>query len=735
MQPRDPLGARPVGLTGAVAVMSRMLGLVPVVGLAIAAGLYLDLGAAPNQSDRPLGPVSEMSAGLRAAFVHARQLEAGPAYDFAPARDQQAILQSANPEMGMVAQARPGGVWLQPSGPNGGKSGVGLQLVSQGCDEHPIVAEPVAPQARGNRIEYPRDGVTEWYLNGPLGLEQGFTVARDLGCRRKLVFEMTLDRSVSAELQQHGAVLALNASGLRYRYGELYSYDADGRELPSAMELSGQRLRLVVDAAGARYPVVVDPRMYVEIQTLRASDATINDTFGIVLAQSGDTVLIASPNKNLSRGVVYVYTRSGLQWREQAKLTAMDAAPLDNFGSSLAIDGDTAIIGAPQKNKQQGNAYVFLRSAGKWSQQAKLSADGGVTGDYFGSAVGIKGDTAIVGVSTPDRNLAYVYVRTGTTWSEQAKIAPQDGTSGDYFGAAVALGTDTALIGAPGRPFGTNTSPGRAYVFARAGTAWSEQARLSIADGAADDRYGSAVALSGDTAVIGAYKRTIGDSVSQGEAYVYARAGTTWSEQARLRASDGAAQERFGIAVAVGGDIAVIGAENATVGDHIGQGAAYVFSRSGSTWSESMRLTAQAGVSEDAFGRAVSVGTNGNPVVVGAYARMTNNNLLQGEAYVFAAQPQAEGAACAEDIECVSASCVNSICAPVTLMVTDMGTANVTPDGSQSFVVGGGYGSLGCSVAAAASRSAGRADARCLVGPLLLLSLLLCRRRRTVGHA
>lgn len=734
MQPRDLLGAaRPVGSTGAVAVMSRTFKYVFTIGLAIAAGLYV--GAAPNQSDRPLGPVGEMSAGLRAAFVHARQLEAGPAYDFAPAGDQQAILQSANPEMGMVAQARPDGIRLQPSGAGGGQGGVGLQLVSQGCDENPIAAEPVAPQAHGNRIEYPRDGVTEWYLNGPLGLEQGFTVARDLGCRRKLVFEMALDRSVSADLQQHGTVLALNANGLRYRYGELYSYDADGRELPSAMELSGQRLRLVVDAAGARYPVVVDPRMYVELQTLRASDATINDTFGIVLAQSGDTVLIASPNKNLSRGVVYVYTRSGLQWREQAKLTAMDAATLDNFGSSLAIDGDTAIIGAPQKNKQHGNAYVFLRASGKWSQQAKLSADGGVTGDYFGSSVGIKGDTAIVGVSTPDRNMVYVYVRTGTTWSEQAKLTPEDGSAGDYFGAAVALGTDTALIGAPGRLIGTNTSPGRAYVFARAGTVWSEQAKLSIADGAADDRYGLAVALSGDTAVIGAYKRANGNNLNQGEAYVYARTGTTWSEQARLRASDGAAQDRFGIAVAVGGDIAVIGAENATVSDHIGQGAAYVFSRSGGTWSESMRLTAQAGISDDAFGRAVSVGANGNPVVIGAYARMTNNNLLQGEAYVFAAQPQAEGAACAEDVECLSGSCINSTCAPVTLMVTDMGSANMTPDGSQTFVVGGGYGSLGCSVAGAVPHAAGRADARFLAGPLLLLSLLLFRRRRNVGRA
>lgn len=744
MQPSDHPGAvRRVGLSGAFAMKSRILRLVPVVGLAIAAGLYL--GAARNQSEAPapqsagpvgpVGPAGSMSAGLRAAYVQARQLEAGSAYDFAPVDAESGVLRSANPALEVVTQAQPGGIRLQPAGAGGTKNSVGLQLVSQGCNENPSAAEVVAPQARGNRVEYARDGITEWYLNGPLGLEQGFTVTRDLGCRRKLVFEMALDKSVSAELQQRGTVLALNANGLRYRYGELYSYDAEGRELPSAMELSGQRLRLVVDAAGARYPVVVDPRMYLEVATLRASDGTTNDTYGIVVAQSGDTVLIASPNKNLSRGQVYVYTRSGLQWREQAKLTAMDPATLDNFGSSIAIDGNTAIIGAPQKNRQRGNAYVFLRTGTKWAQQAKLNASDGATGDYFGSAVGIKGDTAIVGISTPDRNTTYVYVRTGTTWSEQAKITPADAKPGDHVGAAVALDVDTALIGAPGRVIGTNTSPGRAYIYARTGTVWSEQAKLSISDGVANDKYGSAVALSGDTAVIGAYKRAVGNNVGQGEAFVYARSGTTWTEQARLRASDGAPDDRFGIGVATGPDVAVIGAEHATVVDNDGQGAAYVFSRTDGSWSQYTRLTAQAGISDDSFGRAVAVGTNGNPVVVGSYYRTQNNNPLQGEAYIFVFAPQAEGGMCADGVECLSGSCTNSICDPVTQTVTDMGNPSSTPDGNERFAIGAGYGSLGCSVSAAGPRSAGRADSRGMVGALFLVPLLLFLRRRNGGRA
>lgn len=743
MQPSDHPGAvRRVDLSGSVALKSRMLRLVPIVGLAIAAGLYC--GAARNQSGAPaaqsVGPVSEMSPGLRAAFVHARQLEADSSYDFAPTGDQQAILRSANPEMGMETQARPGSIRLVPSGAGGAKSGVGLQLVSQGCDERPIAAEPVSPQARGNRVEYVRDGITEWYLNGPLGLEQGFTVARDLGCRRKLVFEMELDKSVSAELQQRGTVLALNADGLRYRYGELYSYDADGRELPSAMELAGQRLRLVVDAAGARYPVVVDPRMYAELATLRASDGTTNDTYGIVVAQSGDTVLIASPNKNLSRGMVYVYLRSGLQWREQAKLTAMDAATLDNFGSSIAIDGNTAIIGAPQKNRQRGNAYIFLRSGTKWTQQAKLSASDGATGDYFGSAVGIKGDTALVGISTVDRNTAYVYVRTGTMWSEQAKLIPADAKGGEQFGAAVALDVDTALIGAPGRLVGTNTLPGHAHVFARAGTVWTEQGKLEVADTTPDDKFGFAVALSGDTAVVGAYRRTVGNNVGQGEAFVYVRSGDTWTEQARLHSSDGIAGDRFGISVALGTDIAVIGADNVvlndkTPDDDIGQGAAYVFSRSSGSWSEFTRLTAAAGVSDDSFGRAVSIGSSGNPIVVGAYYRTQNNNPLQGEAYVFGFQPNPEGGMCTEGVECMSGSCTNSICDPVVQTNLDMGATNAMPDGNERFAVGAGYANLGCSVSAAGPRSAGRADSRGLVGALFLVPLLLFLRRRNGGRA
>lgn len=741
MQPSDHRGAvRRVDLSGAVAVKSRMLRLVPVVGLVIAAGLYF--GAAQNQSEAPAqrshDPVSELSPGLRAAFVHARQLEAGSAYHFAPARDHSGVLHSANPEMGLVTQARADGIRLQPSGASGAqgeKNGVGLQLVSQGCDERPSAVQKVAPQARGNRVEYARDGITEWYLNGPLGLEQGFTVARDLGCQRKLVFEMALDKSVSAELQQRGTVLALNANGMRYHYGELYSYDADGRELPSAMELSGQRLRLVVDVASARYPVVVDPRMYVELQTLRASDGTINDTFGIVVAQSGDTVLIASPNKNLSRGVVYAFVRSGLQWREQAKLTAMDAATLDNFGASIAIDGNTAIIGAPQKNRQRGNAYVFLRTGTKWAQQAKLGASDGVTSDYFGSAVGIKGDTAIVGISTPDRNMAYVYVRTGTMWSEQAKLTPADAKAGEQFGSAVALDVDTALIGAPGRLIGTNTLPGHVHVFTRAGTVWSEQAILESADVTPTDKYGLSLALSGDTAVVGAYKKTVGNNVGQGEAFVYVRSGTSWTEQARLRASDGKADDRFGISVAVGTDVAVIGAEHVTVGDNIAQGAAYVFSRSNGSWTEFTRLTAAAGVKDSYFGRAVSVGSNGNPIAVGAYYRELNNSPLQGEAFVFGFAPHAEGETCEQGVECVSGSCTSNVCDPVTQTVTDMGPTNITPDGNVTSVVGAGYANLGCSVSAAGPRSAGRADSRGLVGALFLVPLLLFLRRRNGRRA
>ncbi len=376
----------------------------------------------------------------------------------------------------------------------------------------------------------------------------------------------------------------------------------------------------------------------------------------MALSADGNTALIGAPLKkvgsNIAQGAAYVFVRSGTTWSQQTtpSLLASDGATNDEFGYAVALsgDGNTALIGAYAKNvgsnTYQGAAYVFVRSGTTWSQQTtpSLLASDGAGSDLFGWSVALSadGDTALIGASgkSSDKGAAYVFVRSGTTWSQQTtpSLLANNGAANDLFGASVALSADgnTALIGA----YFKNSNKGAAYVFVRSGTVWSQQTTPSLlaSDGAAGDRFGYAVALSADgtTALIGAYSK----SSLKGAAYIFVRSGTTWSQQTTpsLLASDGAAGDSFGYAVALSadGNTALIGAS----GKNSYKGAAYVFVRSGTTWSQQTTpsLTASDGAANDFFGYAVALSADGNTALIGAYAKNVGSNTYQGAAYLFA---------------------------------------------------------------------------------------------------
>ncbi len=282
-------------------------------------------------------------------------------------------------------------------------------------------------------------------------------------------------------------------------------------------------------------------------------------------------------------GSAYVFARSAGMWTEQAKLTASDAAAADRFGRGVAVDGDTAVIGASLGDGSvfaSGSAYVFTRDEfGIWSQRAKLTASDGAAIDRFGISVAVDGDTAVIGALLDDdaganSGSAYVFTRSAGMWTEDLKLIASDAAAGDQFGISVAVGGDTAVIGAFFDDDGGANS-GSAYVFARSAGMWTEQAKLTASDAAAADRFGISVAVDGNTAVIGAF---LGDGiiVDSGSAYVFTRSAGMWTEELKLTASDAAASDRFGRAVAVDGNTAVIGA---FLGDDGGadSGSAYVF--------------------------------------------------------------------------------------------------------------------------------------------------------------
>ncbi len=351
-------------------------------------------------------------------------------------------------------------------------------------------------------------------------------------------------------------------------------------------------------------------------QKLLAEDRAADDNFGYSVSVSGDTAVIGAGGDDSNTGSAYVFIRSGGTWSQQAKLVAEDRATGDGFGISVSVSGNTAVIGAYLDDSIIGSAYVFIRSEEVWNQQAKLVAEDGAENDQFGYSVSVSGDTAVIGAYWDDgfTGSAYVFTRSGEAWNQQAKLIAEDGAADDYFGYSVSVDGDTAVIGA-GNPTGS------AYVFIHSDEIWSQQAKLVAEDGVVWDQFGYSVSVSGDTAVIGAY----GDDALTGSAYVFIRSGKAWNQQAKLIAEDRAESDEFGTSVSVSGDTAMIGAS----GDDSATGSAYVFIRSGEVWSQQAKLVAEDGAEGDKFGVAVSV--FGNTTMIGAH----NDDSATGSAYVY----------------------------------------------------------------------------------------------------
>jgi FG-GAP repeat len=353
------------------------------------------------------------------------------------------------------------------------------------------------------------------------------------------------------------------------------------------------------------------------------SEGSFADVLGSSVAISGDTAVVGAKNDDLTvdfplnEGTAYVFVRSGMGWTQQAKLSASDAGASEDFGSTVAISGDTLVVGARLKDGvaafDVGAAYVFVRSGTTWSQQAKLTASDGTTSDLFGSAVSVSGDTVVVGApgDTPfgvvGAGSAYVFVRSGTSWTQQAKLKASDISVGDRFGNAVAVAGETLVIGSQEDDHAAGANAGSAYVFVRTGTHWAEQTRLTAGDAAAQDFFGTSVSISGETVAIGSTRSSAPALPDSGSAYVFVRSGTSWSQQAQVTPSDAAAQDLFGVSVSVSGDVLLVGASLADVGPKPDAGAAYLFVRSGATWVQQARLTAGDAAKDDHFGGTVAV--------------------------------------------------------------------------------------------------------------------------------
>lgn len=328
---------------------------------------------------------------------------------------------------------------------------------------------------------------------------------------------------------------------------------------------------------------------------------------------------------------------------QQELIAAPSPVQGEYLGYSVAMDGDTAIVGAPDfDGASSGAAYVFVRAAGVWSLQQRLSPSDGVLGDRFGSSVAIDGDTAVVGADTHDlgsggknSGAAYVFTRAGSSWTQEAELAPSDHSiGGDCFGWTVDIDGDTAVVGAVYRDAGSAIDAGAAYAFVRADGIWTQQYKFALADPGSPttDEFGCAVAVEGDTAVIGCNYRAVAGRGHAGAAFVYVRSAGVWTLAQTLTASDGANSDVFGNALALDGDRLLIGAERHDTTRGMA-GAGYLYTRTDGHWSQSAELKLALPQGGEQLGSSVAL--DGDTAVLGAPLSTANGVAFAGSAYVF----------------------------------------------------------------------------------------------------
>lgn len=494
-----------------------------------------------------------------------------------------------------------------------------------------------------NRIEYIRGKITEWYVNMPIGIEQGFTIASPPPGKHygdDVVLEMELTGDLTPVLSADGSSLKLisEADGTVLNFGHLYSKDATDRLLPSrfcvGLSPSGKsKVSIIVDDTDAVYPIVIDP-LVTQVQKIQPYYKTSSSYFGESLSLYGDSALVSSPSYG-SKGGCYEYKRnSSGTWAgssTEPHFWPSDLGNGDNFGHSVSLYGDVALMSAYAQDTNRGAVYIYVRRGGGWVQQQKLKLENGAVNDFFGQSVCLYRDTAFVGASGRDtgKGTVYVYVRNGASWSLQQTITASDRADYDAFGMSVAVLGETLIVGASEK----NSNTGAAYVFTKSSptASWTEQQKLTASDAGASDRFGSSVMVYEDVAVIGAPNK----STNTGAVYVFTRSGTTWTQQQKLTASDAATNAYFGADISeihVNG--VIIGATGAS-----STGKAYLFVYNGISWVEKTNFSGSDVGSNATFGGAVAY--DGYTVLGGAKYHDSDGLTNNGAAYVFTVSPDA----------------------------------------------------------------------------------------------
>ena len=592
-------------------------------------------------SNLPIAAQSSVSAAI-GSYI--------PAYYVHPARDG---FDAVNPSHRLTTYFTARGIEALSAG-----TGWRMTLRGYGYGRDLDNAEVVSPRVNLNRVEYHRGPLTEWYVNGPAGLEQGFTFDRAPGKSNgkplTIVLALSGDFTATVDGTRAGLVLQARDGSVEPGYAGLNAYDANGKEIRTWLELHGSTVLLRADDTGARYPVVIDP--WIQLAKLTASDGS-EDGFGVSVAISGNTIVAGAPlakiGTNLEQGAAYVFVKPASGWKdmtEVAKLTASDGAAYDELGYAVTVRGNTVIVGAPQAARNggflAGAAYVFVKPKSGWAnmtQTAEFTASDEGPGSYFGGAVTIDGNTALVngvGNGGIGGGTEYVFVKPASGWQSGTETAQLTASNGDVGNAAIS--GDTVVGGSAGFHRWT----GVAYVFVKPAGGWqsmTETAILTDSNGKIGDDFGWSFAVSGNTLLVSAPQGTKNGTsctCGPGKVFVFVKPATGWKTgikyTAKLTVAGNPAGFNLGYSVALTWNMAVVGSWPNYDGSKAPKGLAYIFTKPTTGWKTTSRpnvkLSPSDPVGYDNFG--LSVGISGTTVVSGADGA-ADGHRTNGAAYVF----------------------------------------------------------------------------------------------------
>ena len=390
---------------------------------------------------------------------------------------------------------------------------------------------------------------------------------------------------------------------------------------------------------------------------LRASDASEGAAFGSSLAIDQDLAVMGAPSHvvgAVTGGAAYVFVRDTNGW--DAGTTLMPSEPQDDhrFGNAVAIAGDDVLVGAHHDATGEwavGAVYVFHHDGTSWQEIQKIMPDDGVFDGRFGIDMATTGTTALFGSRA---GAAYVYVHDGTDWQLEQKLTSSVGEN-ERFGSKVAIDGDIAVLGAPTETTAVGEE-GAAYVFTRSGTTWSEAQKLVAWSGAPYDVFGDAVAIDGDTLYVGAPFDDEGGA-DAGAVYVFKLDAGTWAQDVKLVPTDLAAGDEFGSSLSVRGDVGLIGAPFADDTAN-SAGAAFLYQSVAGVWTLRSKVLHPTGAADDNVGHAVA--TDGNTALVGAPG---DDEVLDDAGMAFSFLLRLDnGDPCSDDGECASGFCVDGVC-------------------------------------------------------------------------